>query len=281
MEDKMFGIKVKFVKIASVFLALLCLLVAVKTISAVRGYRFIGSDNQQVATITVTGEGEVSAVPDIAELSVTVMAQAKEVKTAQDQAAKKANAVIDYLKKAGIADRDLKSSYYLNPQYSSSATVCPEYYPAVGAPEIAIYPGRPCMPIPGPQTITGYEVRQTITLTARDLDKVGEIVAGVGRLGAGEINGPYFRIEDEDDLRFEARAEAIADAKAKAKKLAGDLDVRLVRVVSFYENGGPIYYAKEAVMGMGGDMAPAPTVPNIPSGENKIMSNVSITYEIR
>ncbi len=77
---------------------------------------------------------------------------------------------------------------------------------------------------------------------------------------------------------------AIDDAKEKAESLSKDLGVKLVRIISFYENsndGGypyPMYAESKAI---GGDMAVTNVAPSLSTGENKIMSNVTITYEIK
>lgn len=81
---------------------------------------------------------------------------------------------------------------------------------------------------------------------------------------------------------FGARDLAIADAKAKAVKLSKSLGVKLKRIVSFTEmRGDTPYYgiSMESKSSMGGDMAPA--LPQLPVGENEVVSNVSITYEIQ
>jgi uncharacterized protein YggE len=94
------------------------------------------------------------------------------------------------------------------------------------------------------------------------------------------LNGPNFTIDNEDGLKVEARKIAIDDAKVKAQKLASDLGVRLGKITSFSESGNnpaPIMYGK--AMMLEAPSAPAPA--EIPKGENKITSDVTITYELR
>ena len=112
----------------------------------------------------------------------------------------------------------------------------------------------------------------------RDTDTVGVILQGLGDAGVQNVYGPNFSVDDPDKAKSEAREEAIAKAKAKAGELAQALGVRLVRVSSFWENsGGPIYYAT----GMGGAEKADTPAPSVPTGENEITIQVSITYEIR
>ncbi|HXK39099.1 MAG TPA: SIMPL domain-containing protein, partial [Candidatus Paceibacterota bacterium] len=136
---------------------------------------------------------------------------------------------------------------------------------------------------PGKQVLVGYEVSQTLSVKVRDTKMAGDLLSGVGSRGATEVSGLSFTIDDEDALKAEARDKAIAQAKSKAEVLAKSLGVSLVRVVGFYENEGgmPIY-----AYGLGGDermmTSSAPKAsPEIPVGQNKIVSNVSVTYEIR
>lgn len=216
------------------------------------------------AVITVQGEGEVTAVPDIGQFSFSVLAQGDDAATAQNASAESTNQIIAYLKEAGIAETDIKTeNYFLNPRYVYEERICPvgSYCP-------------PSEPI-----IDGYEVSQTVTVKVRNLDQAGELISGVGERGATNISSLQFTIDDESVLKAQAREEAIADAKAKAEKLAEDLGVRIVRMTGYWEDEG--YYPKGDVR-IAYDMAEGGSVvPQMPTGENTVTSNVSITYEVK
>ena len=254
------------VKMGATVLGALALFLLIQAVSALKQYHYIGSGVTATNTISVSGTGDVFAVPDRATFTVTVHEEAKTVADAQDSATKKASAIIEYLKGAGVDEKDIKTTNYsVNPKYEYSQAVCqPGYCP------------------PGRQTLTGFEVYQTVEVKVKDTKKAGDLLTGVGSKGASEVSGLSFTIEDEDSLKAQARDKAIAQAKGKADALAQQLGVQVVRVVGFSEDsgGGPIYYAKTMAadsMGIGG-AAPA---PEIPTGQNKITSNVTITYEIR
>ena len=103
-------------KAAAWALGFLALFLLVSTISELKGLRFIGSGVAATNTISVSGEGEVFAVPDTATFSVTVREKAKEVKDAQDAATKKGNDIIAYLKQGGVEEKDIKTvDYSVNP----------------------------------------------------------------------------------------------------------------------------------------------------------------------
>ena len=134
---------------------------------------------------------------------------------------------------------------------------------------------------PGSQTLRGYQVTQTLEVKVRDTNKAGELLSGVGSKGASQVSSLSFTTDNPDAIQAEARTKAIADAKSKADELAKELGVSIVRVVGFNENGNyPIYYAKTMSAGMGAADSAAPA-PELPVGQNKITSNVSVTYEIR
>lgn len=261
----------------------LILFVAVLAINALKENRYIGGGVSASNVIAVSGEGKVFAVPDIAEIGFSVVAEKKTLTEAQTASAEKINAIMTYLKEQGVAEKDIQTANYsANPKYEyrASGTPVPAVASGMSAGSSA---GIEMMPVyypPQNQVLVGYEVSQTITVKVRDTEKVGALVTGIGAKGATNMYGPTFTIDDEVALQREARQKAIDDAKTKAQQLAKDLGVKLVRIVSFSENGGgyyPVMYkGMEATVS-----SDASVVPEIPVGQNKISANVSITYEIR
>lgn len=217
------------------------------------------------AVITVQGEGEILARPDIGEFSFSVMAEGETATAAQEQSAEAINTILAYLTEAGVAEADVKTeNYYLNPKYRYEDAICTiNYCP----------PSNP--------VIDGYEVSQTVVVKVRELERSGELISGVGERGATNISGLQFTIDDETVLKAQAREEAIAKAKEKAEQLADDLGVRIVRMTGFWEEQGGYYPMYDR--GYGGDMVEqsASAAPQMPVGENTIRSTVSITYEVK
>lgn len=217
------------------------------------------------AVITVQGEGEVMARPDIGEFSFSVMAEGADAAEAQTKSAESINAVLAYLGEAGVEEKDIKTeNYYLNPKYRYEETFCYQSY---------------CPP--GEQIIDGYEVSQSVTVKVRDLDKSGELISGVGEQGATNISSLQFTIDDESAIKAEAREKAIADAQEKAQKLAESLDVRIIRMTGFWEDQGSYPMYDRAYGGADMAMESASVAPQMPTGENSVMSTVSITYEVK
>lgn len=249
---------------ATILMSILSLYFVAKLVNEIKAGAYIGAQDQ-ANTIQVTGEGEVFAVPDIATITFSARGEGVDVKTAQTKEADLVNKALAYVKSVGIAEKDTKvTSYNLQPKYQSIiAPVCRTY---------------PC-PTPE-QKIIGYEVYQSIEVKVRDTTKAGDIVAGLGGVGITDIYGPNFSIDDEDTLKADAREKAIADAREKAKILAKQLGVHVVRITGFQESSGgyPMMYAKADMAVSSGAAAPS---PEMPKGENKISSSVTITYEIR
>jgi uncharacterized protein YggE len=253
-------------KAVLVAVVLLAVFLGLKSLSELQSMRYIGAGVAPSNTISVSGYGESFATPDIATFSFTVSSKKSTVAAAQEEATAKINAATKYLKDAGIAEKDIQTSdYSVNPQYDYLNQACTNGY----------CPG-------GKQVLSGYEVRQTTTVKVRDAAKAGDLLTGVGNKGATEVSSLNFTFDDPNKSQNEARGKAIADAKSKADELAKQLGVHIVRVVSFNEsNGGyPMPYAARGTVALQAGDSKA-VAPEISIGENKVSSNVSITYEIR
>jgi len=214
-------------------------------------------------TITVSDTGEIYAKPDLALTTFSVVTEAKNVAQALSENTKKMNAIIDFMKGQGIETKDLKTTTFnIYPRY--------EYQKV----ETEIYPYPP-----GKRVLVGYEVTQSLEVKIRDMVKIGDIIQGATDAGANQVGDLQFTIDKEDELKKQAMEQAIEKAKTKAKELAGQLGVKLVRIINFSESSViPYYYGLEkaaAPSGVGGG------APQIETGENKIEVTISITYEIR
>jgi uncharacterized protein YggE len=232
-------------------------------------FAILGFDlDEGYRTITIEGEAEVFAVPDIATFNFTVNEVSEDAVSAQDLAAEKVSAAVDFLKSKGVEDANIKtSSYNSYPKFEWIEAHCVT---------------APCEP--GKRELVGYEVRQTVSVKVRDAKSAGELIAGVTDLGINTVSGVSFTIDDLESLQEEARALAIVDAKAKAKRMAKDLGVRLDDVVSFSEGDDPYYYndyAYPEVRSLSADsLVGLSKEAELPVGENKITSNVFVTFEI-
>lgn len=204
-------------------------------------------------TISITGEGKVLAKPEIGQVDLSVMTEAKTVSPAVSENTSKMNKITQGMKELGIKEEDLKTiDYNIYPKYQYLA---------------------------GKSEIIGYEVRQTLRVKVRDLDKTGQVLEKAASLGANLVGSLEFTFDEPEKLKDEAREKAILNAKKKAEDLASSLGVKLGKIVSFTESTepepSPSYYgALKEGMGGGGEE------PQIQTGQNEIEARVTLTYEI-
>jgi uncharacterized protein len=211
--------------------------------------------------ITVTGEGQASAAPDMAVLSLVVLQEkptAREALTANNEAMAK---VLDAMKKAGIAERDLQTSgFSIDPRY--------------------VYPDNKdnTQPPEAPK-IVGYAVSNSLTVRVRDLKKVGDILDQSVTLGVNQGGNLTFTNDKPESVVEEARKKAVANAMAKAKTLTEAAGVSLGKVVEISEQS---YSPRPMPMGQAKMMtaAPADSVP-VATGENTYNVNVNVTFELK
>ncbi len=224
--------------------------------------------NGQVASISVSGEGEVTAKPDIATVSFTVRESAKTVPEAQKLAEAKIAAGVKALDALGVdKEKDVKTlSYNVSPKYESQ--------------QVGYCNGYVCPP--SKTIVTGYEVTQSVSIKVRKVDQAGEVIGVLGKVNITEINGPDFTVDDMDKVNAEAKALAIKEAQEKAQETAKALGVKLGAITQFSEdNGGyyPVMY--RASMNAGGAMDAKAESVTLPQGENVIKSRVTITYTLK
>lgn len=214
-------------------------------------------------TISVSGEGEVVAIPDIGRFSFTVTESGVDAAEALEASGSKINKVIADLKTAGVEEKDIKTeNYNLYPKFKYENRPCPA--------------GNFCG---GEEIPDGFEVSQSIAVKVRDLDKAGELLSMVGGQ-VTNVSGLEFTIADDSALQNEARSLAIADARAKAEILAKDLGVILDKMVGYNEGDyyAPSHRSSNDMMAF--SEAKFEGV-DLPLGENKTTSMVTLTYQIK
>lgn len=203
---------------------------------------------------TVTGEGKVSVIPDIATVNVGVISNGSTVKEAQNNLNENINAVTAAIKKVGIDEKDIKTSNYnLSPTYDYSA---------------------------GDQQITGYEAASTLTIKVRKIDSANNVVDAATAAGANTVGGISFDVDDKTKAEDEARKLAVADAKAKAELAAATTGFTLGKIINYQESTNnnrfmPMY--AKADMAIGG----ANESTKLSTGTTDIELTVTLSYEVR
>ena len=200
----------------------------------------------------MTGDSIVQAQPDTAILTVSVVTQGRNALSAQQENANRSDAVVRALKSAAGAGAEIKTSgYSLQP--------------------MRVYKeGQP-------PTITGYEARNSVTVTMSDLTRVGPVIDATAQAGSNDVAGISFTLRKDRPARDQALAEATREALSKAQVIATALGGKLVRIVEVQEEGvqppRPIYADQFQMKTMS---APTP----IEVGTLDITSRVQLVAEI-
>jgi uncharacterized protein len=199
-------------------------------------------------TITVTGEGIVQAAPDQATISLGVTTTADTAVAALAANSTALAKVIAQLKAAGVDAGDLQTSNLsLNPNWSS--------YESVSG-----------------SAISGYTASNQLTVRVRDLAALGSILDAAVSDGANTMNGITFGLAEPTPVLNEARALAVADARARATVLATAAGVQLGAIETITEGGafaGPAPMFRQA----------SEAVP-IENGEVGMTASVTVTFAI-
>lgn len=207
------------------------------------------SDN----VITVNGSGTVKVAPNTAEVSFAVIAEAAEAGAAQTKNADMVNKVIGALKAGGISQNDIiTSGYNLGPKYVYENNKAPR--------------------------ISGYEVRNEIAVTVRDINSVGKVIDLAVDNGINQVQNIQFYYEGGMEYKDQALRQAIEDARSKAEVIATALGKKIVGIKSAtgnWDNNAPppVIYEKR----MASYDEAAASTPVTP-GLAEINASADITY---
>jgi uncharacterized protein YggE len=213
--------------------------------------------SQQDVGLWVNGEGEATALPDVAVLQLGVETQRQSLLEAQREAADAMDALMKVFKSNGIADRDIQTQRY------------------------SIYPVRRWNENENREELIGYRVTNTVVAKIRKIDQAGKVIDTVAA-AAGDttrIEGINFTVDDPTAYYEEARKKAVKNAQDKARQIADEAGIKLGKPI--YISEGTVYspvmrdmFAKAE--GAAPSQAPTPISP----GELEYRINVQIVYEI-
>jgi uncharacterized protein len=166
----------------------------------------------RVTRVMIVGDSKVQAQPDTAIVMIGVVTQNRSAITAQQENAAKSDEVVRVLKTVAGASTEVKTSgYSLQPQ--------------------RVYKeGQP-------PTISGYEARNTVTVTMNDLTKIGSVIDAAAQAGSNDVSGISFTLRQDRPARDRALGEATREAMSKAQVIAQALGGRVVRIVEVQEEG--------------------------------------------
>lgn len=207
----------------------------------------------RATTLNLSAYGETKVAPDMATISLGVMTEEPTAAAAMQANAAQMGRVIAALKRAGLADRDIQTSQLnLSPQYRYEQNLPPK--------------------------LVGYQASNQVTLTVRDLAKLGQVVDATVGAGANQVHGISFGLIDPTEAENAARRAAVRALQDKAGLYAEATGHRIVRLVSLSEAGGyaapppmPVMMARAEAMDASTKVAP---------GELKVRIDISGLYEI-
>lgn len=208
------------------------------------------------ATVSVGGHGEVNVTPDTASVSIGVDVIKPTLGEAQAAAAEQANAVIEAMKAAGVADADIQTDFF-------SVNILRDYSENAD-----------------PTLITGFEIVNQLRITVRDTSTLGDLLDAGVQAGANNIYGVTFYVDDQTAAASEARVKAVADARTKAEELASASGMTLGPVVAISEGAIPVVPPMYA-MGRGGGMAMDAASTPVEAGSATVAVDIQVTYELR
>lgn len=205
--------------------------------------------------LDVVAEGRTSRVPDLATIRAGVVSQGASAAAALGDNAGRMARVLAALKRAGIAARDVQTA---------SVALSPQYRYTDGQ----------------PPAITGYQATNSVAIRFRDVARAGAILDALVTEGANQIDGPTLSLDAPEAALDEARADAVARARARAALYAKAAGLSVVRIVSIAEAGQdngsvprpPVVFARAA-------MADAPTP--IAAGQTDVTATVQVRFLLR
>ena len=207
-------------------------------------------------TITVNGSGTAYGSPDIATADISVVTRNADVKPASDENTRQMAAVIAALKTLGIDDKDFRTSNY------------------------SINIEQPVKPDGTLSETREYVINNTVTVTFRDLSKVGEALQAAITAGANQVANIVFTVEDTSALSAEARGKAMTDARSRADQLAQAAGVQVDVPHTINESYAFMPYARELAIAApqaDGQGAPVP----VQTGQISVQVDVTVTYLIK
>ncbi|MGH7902432.1 MAG: SIMPL domain-containing protein [Thermodesulfobacteriota bacterium] len=214
--------------------------------------QFTGTEKN---TLQVNGKGQVTAIPDVANITITVETTKKTASEAVKDNAERMNMVMSEIKsKIGKDDKLSTSGYSLSPIYSYDDKI-------------------------GRSILTGYTVSNSILIRIKNLKEVGNLIDSATQVGANRIDSLSFDTDKRDEYRKQALVKAVQDARETAEIVSNAAGVSIVKIIQIspsYDTPIPIYkdfaVAREAA-------APPPT--QIEPGELVITATVNIVFEIK
>ncbi|MEX0286094.1 MAG: SIMPL domain-containing protein [Paracoccaceae bacterium] len=212
----------------------------------------LAADVGEPRRITVSGQGQVSAAPDMATLTLGVTHTDKEAQVAMAKVSEDVSRILTRLTQLGIAAEDMQTrNLNLSPLWTDRSS------------------GSGDQP-----AITGFSASNMVMVRVQNLDRLGDLLDAVLSDGANAFQGLRFGLQDPDPLADAARKAAVVDAMARATLLAEAAGVPLGHVLTITDQSGvPHPQMMEMATARGGGTA-------IAAGEVTVEATVTMVFAI-
>jgi uncharacterized protein YggE len=205
-------------------------------------------------TLDVSGHGEAHVKPDMARISLGVTDTAPTAADASQQNAAAMTRVVAALKAGGIADADIQTSgLSLSAQYAYATGQAPR--------------------------LTGYQASNNVTVTVKDLTRLGPALDAATGAGATNVGGVSFSLQNPAAAANYARLAAVQDLEQRAHALADAAGYHIVRLINLREGAGAAPPAPRVMMAMAAPTQ-SQTVTPVEAGEIALSVDVSGEFEL-
>lgn len=214
-----------------------------------------GAANAQqtpIPQVTVQGEGIIKVKPDMATITIGVNNEGNDAKEVKKENDKATDAVIKYLKKAGIDAKDYQTErVYLNRNYDYDKK---KYY---------------------------YKASQTISVKLKDLSKYDDLITGLTEAGVNNIQGVNFESSEQKKYEVQARIEAMLDAKKKAEDYASAIGQSIGAAMMINESGSSYTPPVRMAMAMSAEMDTMGSRETLAVGEIEVRAKVTVGFALK
>lgn len=211
---------------------------------------------QKESAFSVTGEAEIAVVPDTAEINLGVRVNRATVTEAQNEVNRVMSDLSTKITQLGVDKKDIRTTNYsVNPEYDYTN---------------------------GSRGANGFTVSSTVSVQLQNFELVNQVIDLATSSGINEVNGITFTLSEqkEEQLKKEAREQAIQKAKASAEELSRLAGMKLGKIINVSESkapGNPIYRTEALNLAVGDTVQNRPTT--IEPGLSTYTYSITLSYE--
>lgn len=209
--------------------------------------------------LTVNAGAATRTEPDLAVVTLGVIARGATAAAAQQAQNQAMSAVRQATGAAGVEDADIQTvSFSLEPQYAYARGAAPR--------------------------LTGYQSRNTISIRVKNLDALSGLIDATVAQGANELQGIQFTFQDVEASRNAARAQAVETAEARAAAYAEAVGKKVGRILSITEPGAtfsPWERRRDGYLAAQNVAAEQSAAGSIAPGQVENETQVTVVFELR